>query len=138
MLPSIIRYSSTNNCHNSQIDRKKSPVRISALVETVSGAKDSSTHPEFLKTNMSRRNHSIEGPLPENFNIVKETQKMIPVRGPTLFDRQFNEFVHGVQSKSGNPATLQKLKRKKMKHESEDARKSKLDEGTESPSVIKR
>ena len=47
---------------------------------------------------------------------------MIPVRGPTLFDRQFNEFVHGVQSKSGNnPAVLRSLTKKKQ--ECEDAKK---------------
>jgi len=26
---------------------------------------------------------------------------MIPVRGPTFFEKQFNEFVHGNSSKSG-------------------------------------
>ena len=44
---------------------------------------------------------------------------MIPVRGPTLFDKQFQEFVHGVQSKSGNPVmrAFQRKMQAKVKEE---------------------
>ena len=31
---------------------------------------------------------------------------MIPVRGPTVFDRQMHEFVNGVTSKSGLKKTI--------------------------------
>ena len=37
---------------------------------------------------------------------------MIPVRGPTLFDKQFHEFVHGVQSKSGGNSLMRQFQKK--------------------------
>lgn len=37
----------------------------------------------------------------KQINISQEIHRLIPVRGPTLFEKQLNEFVHGVASKSG-------------------------------------
>ena len=43
---------------------------------------------------------------PNLLNISQEIQKMIPVRGPTQFERQMHEFVNGVTSKSGLKKTI--------------------------------
>ena len=50
---------------------------------------------------------------------------MIPVRGPTIFERQLQDFVHGTQSKSGAQSqAINKLKMKmKAKEEEEKKRK---------------
>ena len=50
--------------------------------------------------------------LPEHFNISQEINRMIPVRGPTIFDKQFSEFIHGVQSKSGGNPMMRQMARK--------------------------
>ena len=53
----------------------------------------------------SRNNNSIFDPV----NIKQEINKMIPVRGPTIFEKQFTDFVHGKESKSGGNIMMKKL-----------------------------
>ena len=51
---------------------------------------------------------------------------MIPIRGPTIFDRQMSEFIHGKGSKSGNKksAAQTKLKIKlQAQHEKKEEEK---------------
>ena len=53
----------------------------------------------------------LQGPM----NISNEISKMIPVRGPTIFERQLQDFVHGPQSKSGNQSSVMLKLKQKMK-----------------------
>jgi len=53
-------------------------------------------------------NFQDEGPqanqeqnLPAHYNITHEIFRMIPVRGPTIFDKQMAEFINAPASKSG-------------------------------------
>ena len=49
---------------------------------------------------------------PDYTHITAEINRMIPVRGPTLFDRQMSEFIHGKGSKSGNKKSAAQTKLK--------------------------
>lgn len=47
-----------------------------------------------------------------HYNISQQINKMIPVRGPTIFERQMNEFLHGPASKSGGVKKLGTMSKK--------------------------
>ena len=47
---------------------------------------------------------------------------MIPVRGPTIFDKQFSEFVNGTNSKSGGKPMRIQMKRDIIAKSKEDAK----------------
>ena len=78
--------------------------RKKSIVRNINFKEDNNPSGKEPALSTSKNNFgSTDSLLPEQLNISQEIFRMIPVRGPTLFEKQFHEFVHGVQSKSGNP-----------------------------------
>lgn len=56
---------------------------------------------ESLTRSPSNLDKFGDQPPNKHVNISQQINKMIPVRGPTLFEKRMNEFLHGPASKSG-------------------------------------
>ena len=110
MLPSIKNNNGSNSQHQRQVSlgahlivKKKPSIRNVNFRD----------EPDGLTPGLS---HSASAEkLSKQINISQEIQRLIPVRGPTLFDKQLNEFVNGVASKSGMKNAMMRGLSKKTK-----------------------
>lgn len=112
MLPSI----KNNNGSNSQHQRN-----VSLGAHLIVKKKPSITRVNFrdeLDGQTPGLSHSASAEkLQKQINISQEIQRLIPVRGPTLFDKQLSEFVNGVASKSGMKTAMMRGLKQKIKEQ---------------------
>ena len=83
-------------------------IRQSSQLPTIK-KKQSGMRVVNFKEDFAHGGDSLKG---KYINISQEITRMIPVRGPTLFEKQMSEFLHGPASKSGGVKTLNPMVKK--------------------------
>ena len=83
--------------------RNQAPIVLkkNSSIRAVNFCADPVVAEHSVKSQHSHTAHSSSVMPQKGWNLEQEIQRLIPLRGPTLFDRQMTDYLHGPSSKSG-------------------------------------